>query len=122
MGFILAPKLYTKVGERTEKLYLLFGKHRDIKAAVAIARVQSWSVTGTTRPVSTKLGCMKVVSSGFIGVAMLLKFLRLQRSDSWGPVFFPTMRAEGTCKGVISQHFRCTRVIPSHITQDYSQK
>lgn len=43
MGFILASKLYTEIGERTEKLYLLFGKHRDTKAAMRIARVQTWS-------------------------------------------------------------------------------
>lgn len=33
MGFILAHKLYTKLGERTEKLYLLFDKHRDTRDA-----------------------------------------------------------------------------------------
>lgn len=77
MGFTLAPKLYTKIGERTEELYLLFGKHRDTRAAMRIARVRSWPVKGTTRPVSAKLGCMKVVSSGFIRVAVMLKFLHL---------------------------------------------
>lgn len=67
-----------------------------------IARVQTLSVTGTTRPVSTELGCMKVVSSGFIGVAVLLKFVHLQRSDSWATSFLP--QCEGR-RGVISQHF-----------------
>lgn len=126
MGFILAPKLYTKIGERTEELYLLFGKYRDTRAAMGIARVQTWPVKGTTRPVSTKLDCMKVVSSGFIRVAVMLKFLHLQRSDSWATSFSPqrVMRAEGHIR-VLSHStssFRCTRVIPSHITQDYSQK
>lgn len=70
-----------------------------------IARLQTWSVTGATRSVFTQLGCMKVMSSGFIGVAVLLMFLHLQRSDSGATSFFPTMRAEGAYKGVISQHF-----------------
>jgi len=89
MGFILVPRLYTKLGERTEKLYLLFGKHRNTRVAMRIAKVQTWSVTGTTRPVSARLCCMKVVSSGLAAAAVLLKLLHLQRSDSWVTIFLP---------------------------------
>lgn len=89
------PKLYTKIGERMVKLYLLFGKHKDARAATRKVRLQAWSVTGTTRSVSTKLSFMKIVSCVFIGGSVLFKFLCLQRTGSWAASFYSTLRAEG---------------------------
>lgn len=125
MGFTLAHNLYTKLREGTEKLYLLFDKHRDTRAAVRIAGIQTWSVAGTIRPVSTKPNCMKVTSSCFIGAAVLLKFVHLQRSDSWATTFFSPLWGQEEHIRVLSHStsiFRCMRVIPSHSFLDYSQK